>query len=428
MLFPDEVPEEQPGTQRTPLSVSELVRLSSRVLDSQVGVIWVEGEVASLQKAGSGHAYFCLKDRAAQVRAVMWRTDVLRLKFSLEEGQHLLCRGRLGIYERDGKFQFYVQVAQPAGLGADALALEQLKQKLFAEGLFASERKRPLPRIPHRIGVVTSRHGAAVRDIIRAVERRFPVPILISDAQVQGTSAPAQLVHALQQLQRTDCDLIIIGRGGGSTSDLAAFNDERVVRAVAAATVPTISAVGHEVDLTLCDLVADHRAATPTMAAEMAVPVWEELQADLQEVSRRLLREMRMCLRLARQEADQLLDGVLARMQARLEKERRTLAELGHALERQHPRARLLTIRGELRDLHGRADAAMRRRLDLAGRGLSEAGGRLQALSPLSVLERGYALATAGGHVLTDASRVEVGDDIDVQLARGKLSCKVVNK
>src|SRR5262245_501184 len=224
----------RPGSRERPLRPSQNVRGASNVLDREIGTVWVEGEVESRVAASSGHLYFCLKDSRCQLRAVMWRSDAARLKFRIENGQSLRCRGKLSIYERDGKFQFYVQFAEPAGLGADALALEQLKERLAAEGLFASTRKRRLPLLPARIGVVTSKSGAAVRDIIRAVQRRFPVPILVADARVQGASAPGAITRALVALARAGVDVIIVGRGGGSAGDLAAFNDERVVRAVAA--------------------------------------------------------------------------------------------------------------------------------------------------------------------------------------------------
>jgi exodeoxyribonuclease VII large subunit len=424
MLFPEDRPPE-PGTERHPLSVGEFIRITSRILDRQIGTVWIDGEVASLQRAGSGHLYFCLKDGNAQVRAVMWRSDAQRLKFTMEDGQHLLCRGRPGLYERDGKFQLYVSTAHPAGVGADAVAFEQLKAKLLAEGLFDSERKRPLPRMPRRIGVVTSRHGAALRDIVRAVERRYPTPILVADAQVQGSSAPRQLVAALEALWSTDCDLIIIGRGGGSASDLVAFNSEMVVRALARSPIPTISAVGHEVDLTLTDLVADRRAATPTMAAEMAVPVWHELREDIDELGRRLFREWLMVLNHSKQDLDRLRLSLASRMDSAMGQRRNALTELRRKLETCHPRVRLKTAHNEMRELRTALDALMRKRLHVAGRNLGDCIGRLEALSPLSVLQRGYALATKEGHVIADATQVDAGDDIDVRLARGRLACRV---
>ena len=416
----------RPGTRERPLRVSLLLHGANRVLDRQIGTIWVEGEVESLVRASSGHLYFSLKDARSSIRAVMWRSDAVRLKFKLEDGQSILCRGRVAIYDRDGKFQFYAQTIEPAGLGADALAFEQLKAKLAAAGLFASERKRPLPLLPRRIGVVTSKSGAAVRDIIRAVERRFPVPILIADARVQGPSAPAAIARAIAALGRCPgVDVLIVGRGGGSAGDLAAFNDERVVRAVAACPVPVISAVGHEIDLSLTCLAADRRAATPTMAGEMAVPVLADMSRRLAGEERRLRRELEHRLAVARQELDQLDARARHRLSRALAERRRRLADAHHRLETLHPRARLLSHRARLADLEGRAGAAVGRRLSERARRFGALGARLDALSPLRVLERGYALARAGDVVVTSASQVAPGDTLIVRLRRGQLGCRV---
>jgi exodeoxyribonuclease VII large subunit len=291
--------------------------------------------------------------------------------------------------------------------------------------LFSAARKRPLPHLPRRIGVVTSRSGAAVRDIIRAVQRRFPVPILVSDTAVQGAAAPRQIAAAIAAICRTDVDVVIVGRGGGSAGDLAAFNTEEVVRAVAACPVPTISAVGHEVDVSLTDLVADRRAATPTMAGEMAVPVLADLDGALRKEERRLERELEMVLRGARQQLDQLTAAAEARLGAALARRRHALSELRRKLEAQHPRAVLVGHRAALRELDGRAQVALRRALDGGARQLASLSGRLQALSPLSVLERGYAIATAGEHVVTAAAQVQVGDPLTVRLSAGAVDCRV---
>ncbi len=416
----------RPGSRERPLRVSQLVYGANRVLDRQVGTIWIEGEVESLVRASSGHLYFAIKDARSQFRAVMWRSDAARLKFRLDDGLSVLCRGRVSIYDRDGKFQFYAQTVEPAGLGADALAFEQLKNKLAAEGLFAVDRKRALPILPRRIGVVTSKSGAAVRDIIRAVQRRFPVPILIADARVQGPSAPPAIARATAALCRCPgVDVVIVGRGGGSAADLAAFNDERVVRAVAACTVPTISAVGHEIDLSLTCLAADRRAATPTMAGEMAVPVLMDMAKRLAVEERRLRRELDHGLRVARQEIDQLETRARHRLTGALGQRRRGLAQAHHRLETLHPRARLLADRARLADLESRATRVRRRRLDARGRRFGALGGRLDALSPLRVLERGYALARAGDSVVTAADQVAPGDALTVRLRRGQLGCRV---
>lgn len=417
--------EAQPGSRQRPLSVTQIVRASRTVLEQRIGTVWVEGETASLSRPSSGHMYFCLKDQRSLLRAVMWRSDAQRLRFRIEEGQVLRCRGQLSIYERDGKFQLYVQYAEPAGLGAEALALEQLKRKLAAEGLFDPARKRRLPALPRRIGVVTSRSGAAVRDIIRAVQRRFPVPILVADTAVQGSDAPVRIARAIEDISRTDVDVVIVGRGGGAASDLAAFNDERVVRAVAACPVPTISAVGHEIDVSLTDLAADHRAATPTAAGEMAVPVLGDLAALLEKEERRLHREMLLAIQDGRQDLDRLLEVSRSALQRGLVARRHVLADLRTRLESRHPRAQLVTHRAALQELESRVDTGARRRLDVAGRELALLAARLRSLSPLQVLERGYALAVGPSGVVTASEQVAAGDPVSVRLARGALDCRV---
>ncbi len=432
------------------MAVGEVIRRATGALDRHVGTLWVEGETAQVARPMSGHVYFQLKDRAAVIPAVMWRSDVARMKFRLDPGMRVVVRGKLGIYERDGKFQLYVDVIEPAGLGAAALALQQLKDELAAEGLFAEARKRPLPHLPRRIGVVTSATGAAVRDIIRAVQRRFPTPILVCDAAVQGPDAPRQMIYALRALARTDVDVIILGRGGGSATDLAAFNDGRLVREIAACPVPVISAVGHEVDLTLCDLVADRRASTPTMAAEMAVPVLADLEAELRVDERRLRREMERVLRDARQHVDTMDAAARARIDRLRARSAGDLAALERRLGNVHPRARLAAQRAVLGGLErrlaakalgrrladaraalGRADArlaaATTRRLSSARACLGELAGRLEAMSPLRVLDRGYAVATRDGHVVTDSDAVQPGDAVEVRLARGRLRTRVTD-
>lgn len=417
--------DQRPGAREKPMSVSQAVRAARHVLEKHIGTLWIEGETTSVVRASSGHIYFGLKDSRSQVRAVMWRSDAGRLRFRLEDGQTLRCRGQMTIYERDGKFQLYVQYAEPAGLGAEALALEQLKRKLAAEGLFDPARKRPLPALPRRIGVVTSKSGAAVRDIIRAVQRRFPVPILVADATVQGASAPRQIAAAIQAICRTDVDVVIVGRGGGSASDLAAFNDEAVVRAIVQCPVPTISAVGHEIDTSLADMAADHRAATPTMAGEMAVPVLADLAAALQKEERRLHRELAIKISSARQEIDQQMAAAQASMTRSLGKNRHVLAEIRARLDRRHPQAKLAMHRAELGELHGKLDALMQRKVDAAGRAYASLAARLHSLSPLQVLQRGYSITTRDDHVITDAGAVSAGDALSVRLARGSVDCRV---
>ncbi len=444
-MLPSGVTDEgpKPASRERPLTVADVVRWANAGVE-RFGLMWVEGEASEVKRPPSGHVYFVLKDRASSVPAVMWRTTAQRMRFQLEPGQRVRVRGKLGVFDRDGRLQLYVDFAEPAGAGVQAAALEELKHRLAAEGLFADARKRALPLLPRRIGVVTSRSGAALRDIVQTIQRRFPpAHILVADATVQGASAPAQIVSALRVAQRAQVDVIILGRGGGATVDLAAFNDERVVRAVAACTVPGVSAVGHEVDVTLCDLVADRRASTPTAAGELVVPVRAELVAKLVEQERRLRRELELCVRDARQAIDNLAEGARAALQARLAQRTTELRRLEVRLAAGHPRAqvargqaelhrleqrlrardpspRIATARAELHKRQAAMAVALRRALDRRRAALGQAAGRLDALSPLKVLERGYAVATQAGHVVVDAARLTVGDTVDLRFARGR--------
>lgn len=415
----------KPGSREQPYSVSRVITGVNRTLHRVVGSIWMEGEVVSVKRPSSGHMYFNLKDHRSQIAAVLWRSDAQRLEFEIAEGMTLRCQVRLGLYERDGKFQVYVQAVERSGLGADAAALEELKRRLHQAGLFDPARKRPLPLLPRSIGVVTSRTGAAVRDVIRAVQRRFPVPILIADTRVQGRTAPRQIVHALDEISRAGVDVVIVGRGGGSAADLAAFNDERVVRKVARMPVPVISAVGHEIDVSLTDLVADARAATPTMAGEMAVPVLAELSDALRKLETRLARELGHRLQVYRQEIDVLGERLAGRLRDAAGRRRRQLADLVRALEARHPRVQLSDSRRVIEELDRRADAAIARQMAAGRLALGQAASQLDALSPLRVLERGYAIARDGERVITNAETVAPGDSLDLRLRRGRLHCRV---
>jgi exodeoxyribonuclease VII large subunit len=436
--------ERPPSSRERPLGVAEVVRLAGRALDG-LGLVWLEGEVTQVSQPASGHLYFALRDRESVLSAVMWGRDASRMRFRIEAGQRLRVRGRLGVYDRDGKMQLYADFAEPAGHGAEALALEQLKAKLAAEGIFAAERKRPLPRFPRRIGVVTSKTGAAVHDIIRTVQRRLPTPILIADAAVQGASAPNQIVMGLAMVVRAGVDVVIVGRGGGAATDLTAFNHERVVRTIARCPVPVISAVGHEVDLSLADLAADARASTPTAAAELAVPDGAAIVDQLTKERRRLDREIRHRLDRARQDLDHQTMALHARGERALAVTRAELAALTHQLTGLHPRrqlfargsrlaelarrltavhpaSRLARARHELDVLIARRDAAMRRSLEARRAQLGQLGAGMAALSPLAVLDRGFAMvARADGTIVRDAARVSPGDRLRLLLAKGAL-------
>ena len=435
------------STRERPLGVAEVVRLAGRTLDG-LGLVWLEGEVTQASIPASGHTYFALSEKGTVLSAIMWSRDVQRLRFQIAPGQRLRVRGRLGVYDRDGKMQLYADFAEPAGAGADAVALEQLKAKLAAEGVFAAAKKRPLPHFPKRIGVVTSASGAAIHDIIRTIHRRLPTPILIADASVQGPLAPHQIVMGMAMVVRAGVDVVIIGRGGGAATDLTAFNHERVVRTIARCPVPVISAVGHETDLSLSDLAADARASTPTAAAELAVPDGLVLEDLLKKESRRLDREMRHRLDRARQDIDRMTMALHARGERSLGATRSQLHALQQRLASMHPRARLLAnrtalanlerrlgaasplariarLRRELDALDGRRDVAMQRRIHHRRSALGELGAQMAALSPLAVLDRGYAMVSKGDVIVRHATQVASGDELVVRVANGEIDVVV---
>jgi len=431
-------------------TVSELVGGANRAVEAAYSSVWVEGEVSNLRIVASGHAYFTLKDPAALLPVAIWRSALARLRFRLADGQRLRVAGRLGIYPQQGKFQLYADRAEPAGLGALMLQLEQLKAKLSAEGLFAAARRRPLPTWPRVIGVVTSATGAAIHDILKVTARRCPSRILLAPALVQGDEAPASLLAALRRLQTwPGVDVIILGRGGGASEDLWAFNDEALVRAVAACPVPVIAAIGHEVDVTLCDFAADLRAATPSHAAELVVPDLQIAARRLVDAERHLALAFRRRLLDERSRLELAHHRLLGQRRALIAGPRRRLDLLERRLSAQHPRRRLSELRrrlaallARLGDQHPRLRVlAARRRLDTSlaeleriGRRLSaaprvrlaRAAGAVDALSPLRVLARGYAVATdAQGRALTDAAALAPGDNITLRLHRGELEARV---
>ncbi len=333
--------------------------------------IWVEGEVSNFTRANSGHLYFTLKDAGAQLACVMWRSQAIYLRYLPRDGDRLEVHGSITVYEAGGKYQLYADFLQPKGRGALALDYERLKAQLEAEGLFASERKRPLPAYPQRIGLVTSRDAAALRDVLQTLRRRYPLTqVLFVHAAVQGEEAPPQLVAALQRLYREKVDVILLVRGGGSLEDLWAFNDERVVRTVAASPVPLISGVGHETDFTLCDFAADQRAPTPTAAAELATPDREELLIRLQ--------------------------GQRVRLEQAWQKLRRdkwlAVERAGRHLHLLSPQKQQERMRQRLDELSLRQERAIERQLERAREQVQALGQRLAALNPQAVLQRGYAL------------------------------------
>ncbi len=438
------------GEQQRPLSVSELVGLIGDALARDFADVVVSGEISKWTAAASGHCYFTLSDEDARIDAVMWRSDAARLRFEPQVGDEVVCRGKVGVYGPQGRMQLYATTLQPVGWGAAQRALEQLKRKLAEEGLFAEERKRPLPLWPATVGVVTSRVGAAVHDILTTIARRSRgTRVLISPAQVQGDEAPASLVAALELLaEEGSAEVVIIGRGGGATEDLAAFNDEAVVRAVATFPVPVVSAVGHEVDITLCDLAADRRAATPTAAAELVVPVRTELVEQIDGLATRLRGAMVGRLRHLRLQVGDA-SGRLREPATRVAVERQRLDEMAVRLERAlSARARMASdalarvesaldrsVRARLHEWAARVaetDATLRRaallRAGAAARKIAELGSKLDALSPLAVLDRGYSLVTGpAGRLVRSAAEIRPGDKLGLRFARGGARATVID-
>ena len=432
------------------LSVAELDRSLKRAVEACSADVWVEGEVSGAKPAASGHLYFTLKDERedAMIDCVMYRSSSLRSRQLITDGARVQLRGRATVWAPRGRLQFVAEQARLSGRGALLEALEKLKAKLLAEGLFSPERKRPLPREAGLIGVVTSASGAVIHDIAKVAFRRGGARILLSPSLVQGREAARSLIDALDRLEAVrDLDVIIIGRGGGSADDLFVFNDEAVVRRIAACRVPVVSAVGHETDVTLTDLVADARAATPSQAAEMLVPDARARETELAQMATRLFRAMRARLaedrgvllqlegrfghlRLVIAERQQQVDETTGRLREaayRLAIRRRSeLEHLHRRLAARHPRAVLASSRASLDPLAVRLKHSMQVLLDAKGAKLSQAAARLEMLSPLSVLARGYAIATnAEGRAIRSAAEVRVGDEVRVRVHEGELATRV---
>jgi exodeoxyribonuclease VII large subunit len=428
--------------------VSDLLRAARQTMESRFTDVRVDGEISGFKRSSSGHLYFCLKDDSAQLDCVVYSREAARLKFRVEEGMAVRCRGRLTIYEARGRFQMTVAEIEPVGAGALALAFEQLKQKLAAEGLFEPTRKRALPFLPRRLGVVTSPTGAVIRDIVRVAHRRFPVRILLAPTPVQGDGAAPAIAAALRRLAAVpDVDVIIVARGGGSLEDLWAFNDEIVARAIYACRVPVISAVGHETDFTIADFVADVRAPTPSAAAERAVPVLADLKAELAVLGRRVgratlerLRATRHTLERARnrlgdprrlldqrrQTLDEHAERARRALGRRLATEHASLRALEKRLLRAHPQRRVQEQRHALAALRHRLETLARGELARRRHVVEATRAKLGALSPLNVLERGFSLAQlADGRLLTQASDARAGDAIRVRLRRGEVHATV---
>jgi exodeoxyribonuclease VII large subunit len=436
--------------QRKIFSVSELNAAIRAVLDEEFQDISVAGEISGLKLAASGHYYFTLKERDAQVKCVAFRSAHRYWKFKPQDGLAVLARGRIDVYEARGEYQLLVESLEPQGFGALQLAFEQLKQKLAAEGLFDPARKRPLPRFPRRIGIVTSPRGAAIADMVHILSRRFPgIHVRLYPSLVQGEGAVEEVVRGIEYFSRTQWpDLVIVGRGGGSLEDLWTFNEEAVARAIAACTVPVISAVGHETDVTIADFVADLRAPTPSAAAELAVPNLEDIVDRIEAARAKATQGLRYRIamlerRLRQQGIDRAL-GVLHRnvgrhlqrideQEYRLRERVRTAIDLRERERRGlEERLRHFDVRPRLAADRRRMDSAhmamletVRRRLASRRSDWEQARAKIEQLSPLKILERGYAIVSNEGGILKDAKSAPVGSSIHVRVAKGELDARV---
>ena len=400
---------EEPQAPRGPLTVSEITARIRTLLEQTpiLQDVWVAGEVSNFSRASSGHIYFTLKDAGAQLSGVVWRSQARALRYLPKSGDQVVAHGRVGLYEQGGRYQLYADAFQPAGRGALFQEFERLKAQLEAEGLFDAARKRPLPPFPRGIGVVTSPTAAAFRDVLNVLGRRYPLArVLLAPTAVQGNAAPPGIVAALAALNaRADMDVILLVRGGGSLEDLWAFNDERVARAVAASRLPVISGVGHETDFSLADFAADHRAPTPSAAAEMATPDLAELRIALTQQHTRLERAWA----------------------GSLDSRRERVAALARTLHHVSPEARLSSGRQRVDDLAAQADRALAHRLELAEQHIAGLAARLTALNPEAVLARGYAIVrereTRG--VIASAAQAQPGMALAVQLRDGEIEAAV---
>jgi len=435
-------------------SVSELTERIRDLLASEFTDIWVEGEISNCHAAQSGHLYFTLKDPRAQARCVCFRNQVRLLKFHPEDGLHVTVRGSVGVYEPRGEYQIYVEYLEPVGLGALQLAFEQLKKRLEAEGLFDPARKKPLPVLPRRIGLLTSPRGAAVRDVVRILRRRFPnVHLILYPVRVQGEGAAAEIVEAIRYFNRKELvDVMILARGGGSLEDLWAFNEEMLARGISASTIPIISGVGHETDFTIADFVADVRASTPSAAAEIVVQTRREFDQHIlrleQGMSKRMqylllearhrlqelaahrgFQRLEEMLRQYRQQLDELTGRLAVALRTRLELVRRRFSIAQTRIAAFDFRARIAGLRLRLEQRSGDLRVRLERFLAAKRQRLERLMLQLDERSPLRVLERGYAICyDAAGNVVRATEQVAIGDEVALQLARGRLAAEVKKK
>jgi exodeoxyribonuclease VII large subunit len=446
--------------ERQPLSVSELTGMIRGELEKRFSSVWVEGEISNFRAHGSGHWYFTLKDEFAQMRCACYRSSNQRIRFRPEDGLQMRARGRLSLYEQKGEYQLIVEALEPVGAGALQLAFEQTKARLQKEGLFAEGLKRAIPMLPRRVGVITSPSGAAIRDILNVISRRTrTVHVLFAAARVQGDGAAQEIARAIKFLNdfharalregNLGIDVMIVGRGGGSIEDLWAFNEEVVARAIRGSAIPVISAVGHETDFTIADFVSDLRAPTPSAAAEIVAAHEAQLCSLLATLTTNLARSMQFRIAGSRTQVQELalspaFDAVAARLHEALaatgdaehrlqtaitsliQRTQRRVGAATHSLSPAQLRGAALTARTRLESLSKARDAGVATRLETAKQQLARAAGALDAMSPLRVLERGYAIAhDSQGHIVREASAVSIDDALRLRLWKGVVNCRV---
>ena len=439
-------------TEERYLTITALTRYIKRQFerDSLLNNVWVRGEISNFKQHSRGHMYFTLKDEHARIQTVMFSTHNRALQFRPEDGMKVLARGDVSVYEPYGQYQLYVKEMQPDGIGALFLTFEELKKKLEKEGLFANEIKKPLPRFPKEIGVITSKNGAAVRDIITTIKRRFPIAkITLFPVDVQGDFAAPSIAKAIEMANRLNQhDVLIVGRGGGSIEDLWPFNEEIVARSIHASTIPIISAVGHETDVTIADFVADQRAATPTAAAEIAVPMLHELVEKVYERQFRLIRAMKNKLEIEKkrlaylqssyafryppqlvrqknQDLDRLLDRLRRVMKTQMEAKFEKWKSIDQQLRGKHPKQLLIKTKEHRLQLAHRLIRATKQRHKESVMLFQKNISKLSALSPLNIMERGYSFVTKDEKIINSIKNVQLGDIIQVHLKDGQLDCHV---
>jgi exodeoxyribonuclease VII large subunit len=441
-------PENQ-SPQREVLTVSQLNRRARQLLETHLPLLWIEGEISNLSRPSSGHWYFTLKDSQAQIRCAMFRNRNMRVREAPQQGQKIQVRARVSLYEGRGDYQLIVEHMEEAGFGALQRAYEELKHRLYQQGLFAAELKKPLPSLPNHIGVVTSPSGAAIRDITTVLQRRFPsIPVSVFPVAVQGQEAAPQICQALDTANRlSDCDVLIVGRGGGSLEDLWPFNEESVAYAIANSRIPVISAVGHEVDITISDYVADMRAATPSAAAELATPDGNDMlqtfcgmEVLLEESAARQLQQLKQGLDSLRarlrhpgeklQNQNQQLDHLEARLIQAINQQLQTanfkLENLQTRQSHLHPEMPIQQAQDRVQRLYKRLQTNTNNQLQMQRQRLTKTVELLDTVSPLNTLKRGYAIAAdSQGNVIRNSQEVQVGDTVTTKLGEGELDCRV---